>query len=384
MKEYVKEEKAIAGLQRRLEILLMFTRKNQELTTKDIIRKLLRNGDGDDITDRSVSRNLELLEKAGFLEAVMKNEDDDELGEDALGPDPKRESRKNCKWRWPIGLDSRLKVFPKLTIGEIIAFRLVELILKPLLPRESYEAIKPYLTAVQKQCDIQPKWQRINQWEKKVRVIPPAQPLLPPDSPFLEPVREAILEALFRDLQCQIAYQQIWRDAPTEWTIHPLVYLQRGPAFYLLCMINDYTDVRQLALHRMRSAKVLDSESRKPEGFNYHDYIDQEVERNQGMGGSHTPIRLVARFWKKAGLHLQETRLSVDQVIENDEDSESHFWLTATVNDSAQLRWWLLSFGQNVEVFQPEALRAEMAHHAYWMHQRYTKKNSPAASVPED
>jgi predicted DNA-binding transcriptional regulator YafY len=369
------KEDAVATLQRRLDILMMFGYKNQELTTKEITKRLRENGDK--ITDRSVSRNLDLLEKSGLLEVTKIKQDCDDDDDDST-------SKHGCKWRWPIGMDSRLKVIPKFSIGEVIAFRLMELILRPLLPKESYEAIKPYLTAVQKQCDIQPKWQRINQWEKKVRVIPPAQPLLPPDSPFLEPVREAILEALFRDRQCRIAYQQIWRDAPTEWTIHPLVYLQRGPAFYLLCLIEDYTDVRQLALHRMRSAKVLDSESRKPDGFNYRDYIDKEVERNQGMGGSHAPIRLVVRFWKKAGLHLQETRLSTDQVIEDDKDSDAHFWLTATVNDTAQLRWWLLSFGQNVEVFQPEGLRAEMANHAYWMHQRYAKKNAPAASTPED
>ena len=377
MKQKRTNEKAIDTIHRRLDMLMAFTRKNQALTTQEVTKILNQNGDA--IDESLVLRTLKQLEQAGLLEVI---EIDDDRADDHYFD--KKTLTYTGKWRWPVGLDSRLKVFPKLTIGEIIAFRLVELILKPLLPRESYEAIKPYLVAVQKQCDIQPKWQRINQWEKKVRVIPPAQPLLPPDSPFLEPVREAILEALFRDRQCQIVYQQIWRDAPTEWTIHPLVYLQRGPAFYLLCMIEDYTDVRQLALHRMRSAKVLDSESRKPDGFNYHDYIDKEVERNQGMGGSHEPIRLVVRFWKRAGLHLQETRLSTDQVIEDDEDSPSHFWLTATVNDTAQLRWWLLSFGQNVEVFQPEALRAEMANHAYWMHQRYAKNNSPAASAPED
>ena len=206
-----------------------------------------------------------------------------------------------------------------------------------------------------------PGWASVKNWETKVRVVPPAQPLLPPEPPAVltaatagqdwerqqEQIRAAILEALFENRQCAVEYQQLWRDEPARWTIHPLVYLQRGPAFYLLCTIDDYADVRQLALHRMRSAPVLDQKASKPAGFD----VDREVERSQGMGGSGEPLRLVARFWKRAGLHLLETRLAADQVVEDEGDD--HFRLTATVNDTAQLRWWLLSFGSKVEVLEP-------------------------------
>lgn len=366
-------EDAVETLQRRLDILMMFGRKNQEMSLKEIIGRLSRLGHT--LSERSVARNLDLLEQAGLLEAITKKSNDDYDDEtffereDAL-------SRKGCKWRWPVGLDSRIKVFPKLTLGEVIAFRLMDLLLKPLLPRESYDAIQPYLTATRNQSEILPKWDRMREWEKKVRVIPAAQPLLPPQNPAQEAVREAILEALFRDLQCKIRYQQVWRDEPVEWVIHPLVYLQRGPAFYVLCTIDEFTDVRQLALHRMLSAVALESPSKKPVGFD----MDQEVERSQGMGGSNEPIRLVTRFWRKAGSHLMETRLAEDQVIQDDDESDYHFWLTATVNDTAQLRWWLLSFGQHVEVFEPKELRAELANHAYWMHRRYASPKAPPAA----
>ncbi len=126
----------------------------------------------------------------------------------------------------------------------------------------------------------------------------------------------------------------------------------------------------------------LDQKASKPAGFN----VDQEVERCQGMGGSGEPLRLVARFWKRAGLHLLETRLSADQVAEDEGDD--HFRLTATVNDTAQLRWWLLSFGSKVEVLEPQGLREEMANQAYWMNRLYARAsqplNSPNPTVPSD
>ena len=127
----------------------------------------------------------------------------------------------------------------------------------------------------------------------------------------------------------------------------------------------------------MLSARVLDGKASKPVGFN----VDQEVERCQGMGGSGEPLRLVARFWKRAGLHLLETRLAADQVVEDEGDD--HFRLTATVNDTAQLRWWLLSFGSKVEVLEPAGLREEMANNAYWMNRMYARPNPPPDSAPD-
>jgi predicted DNA-binding transcriptional regulator YafY len=266
---------------------------------------------------------------------------------------------------------------------EILAFRLMKKFLKPLLPHSFYQALLPYFDAAQEQLDRMPRWVSLRNWETKVRIIPAAQPLLPPEPPpsintenarhdwqqQQEKIRTAILEALFDNRQCQIEYQQIWRDKPETWILHPLAYLQRGQAFYLLCTINNFTDVRQLALHRMVSATVLDAKANKPDDFN----IDREVERSQGMGGSGEPLQLVARFWKRAGLHLMETRLSTDQTISEDPDNSALLRITATVKDTAQLRWWLLSFGQSVEVLQPDALRAEMATHAYYMYRKYSR-----------
>ncbi len=401
-------EKALKTINRRLNILLMFSRKNQELTTSEITKKLRK--DGDDIDPSLVLRTLKQLEEAGFLHMVIdeekeakakgklkakekwqENKEDEDEDEDEYD----KATHTVGKWRLPPGLDYRIKLFPKFSIGEIIGFRLMELLLKPLLPKESYHALLPYLNAARSQCEIMPKWDTTNTWEKKVRVVPPAQPLLPPEPPPAllatmsrqqwqnnqEAIRHAILEGLFRNQQCEIEYQQLWRDEPAHWTIHPLVYLQRGPAFYLLCMINDFTDVRQLALHRMVSAKVLDDAARKPAAFNV-DWIDREVERSQGMGGSGEPIHLVARFWKYAGSHLMETRLSADQMVGDDDDS--HFRLTATVNDTAQLRWWLLSFGSNVEVLEPEDLRGKMAQHGSWMNRMYSTPKAPPATESGD
>ena len=358
------KEDAITTFNRRLRILAMF-KGSEPLTTQIIFKRL--QGTAEEMDERSVQRVLALLGEGGFLETV--------------NPDAKP-----LQWRWPKG--RKFMTLPRMAEQEILAFRLLERFLEPLLPPDSYDALRPYFEIAQRELDRMPGWASVRNWETKVRVVPPAQPLLPPEPPpeltgatarqdwerQQEQIRAAILEALFENRQCAVEYQQLWRDEPARWTLHPLAYLQRGPAFYLLCTIADYADVRQLAVHRMLSAQVLDQKASKPAGFN----VDQEVERSQGMGGSGEPLRLVARFWKRAGLHLLETRLAADQVAEDEGDD--HFRLTATVNDTAQLRWWLLSFGSKVEVLKPAGLREEMANQAYWMNRLYARASQPLNS----
>ncbi len=361
------KEDAITTFNRRLGILAMF-KGSESLTTQMIFKRL--QGTAEEMDERSVQRALALLSDAGFLEVVNPG-------------------AKPLQWRWPKG--KKFMTLPRLSDQEVLAFRLLELFLKPLLPQESYRALRPYFEAARGELGQMSFWAPVKKWETKVRVIPPAQPLLPPEPPVAlasedaredwrrhqKQVRDAVLTALFENKQCAIDYQQLWRDEPAHWTIHPLVYLQRGPAFYLLCTIDEHTDVRQLAVHRMRSVTVLDRKARTPAGFD----PDREVERCQGMGGSGEPLRLMARFWKRAGLHLLETRLAADQVVQDEGDD--HFRLTATVNDTAQLRWWLLSFGSKVEVLEPAGLREEMANQAYWMNRLYSRPNPPPEGAPD-
>ncbi|HRD68170.1 MAG TPA: transcriptional repressor, partial [Candidatus Competibacter sp.] len=109
-KDDPKGEKALLTLHRRLNMLMMFDRKNKPLTTREIAEKL--NKDGDAIDPSLVLRTLKQLEEAGFLESVDPDESDEDYGDYYLD-DRLLVDKRNKQWRWPMGLDSRLKLFPK-------------------------------------------------------------------------------------------------------------------------------------------------------------------------------------------------------------------------------------------------------------------------------
>jgi predicted DNA-binding transcriptional regulator YafY len=50
--------------------------------------------------------------------------------------------------------------------------------------------------------------------------------------------------------------------------------------------------------------------------------------------------------------------------------------ITATVQETEQLKWWLLSFGERVEVLKPAALRSRIADAPELAIRRYSKTNS--------
>ena len=124
----------------------------------------------------------------------------------------------------------------------------------------------------------------------------------------------------------------------------------RDSVIYLLCIFDSYSDIRQLALHRIKHAEMTEDTAHAPADFNLDAYI-AAGELNVRCG---TDIHLKCRFLKPHGLYLQETPLSTDQTITWED--ETTFTLEATVTWSAALMRWLLGWSADIEVLGPADL----------------------------
>jgi predicted DNA-binding transcriptional regulator YafY len=197
-------------------------------------------------------------------------------------------------------------------------------------------------------------------WPDKVSHIPNGMQLFAPE---LEgETVEALYTALFSELKIEIKYKN--KDGQT---VSPLGIVVRDHVIYLVCTFWGYKNLRHIALHRIQSIKILEEHVQYPEDFNLESYIAE--------GGFQYPqkaglIELELEFTDKAGNHLLETPLSEDQEIS--EIEKNHLRVTATVEDTKELRWWLLGFGQYVEVISPASLRSEMRLKAKQMYLNYS------------
>jgi predicted DNA-binding transcriptional regulator YafY len=123
---------------------------------------------------------------------------------------------------------------------------------------------------------------------------------------------------------------------------------------YLVATASEYTDVRNFAVSRMSEAVLLKEAVRKPEGYSLDKYIrDGAMEFGNGE-----KLRLVAIIESWLAAILAETPLGCDQQLTDDEEGVR---LIVTVNDTPQLRWWILSFGDTITVMEPAELRKEIS-----------------------
>jgi predicted DNA-binding transcriptional regulator YafY len=251
-------------------------------------------------------------------------------------------------WSW--APEAALLDIPGMDPNTALTFVLVERFLAPLLPRHTFGRIQPYLTQAQRILDALPT-NALGRWPSRVRVVHRGPPLRLPE------ITEAILEAVTRGLldgrRLDVAYRSREKDEIVRGELNPLGLVCKGGIAYLVCTFWDYTDIRQVVLHRMQHAEVLEVSASVPEGFDLDRYI-HEGEFSYPVG---EPIRLEAVFSHGADFHLHDTPLSVDQVIE--ELDHEHGLVRATVENTAELRWWLLGFGELVEVLSPADLREE-------------------------
>jgi hypothetical protein len=243
---------------------------------------------------------------------------------------------------------------PGMDAPTALAFRLAQEYATPLLPRTTLRHLAGHFRRAEELLAGH-RSSRFGLWPEKVCAITRGPALLPPVVP--SGVQAAVEQALLDDRQLQIAYRAKDAKDAKRYVVHPCGLVFRDGMMYLIGTVNEYSDLRHLALHRMTAAQVLDAPARRPKGFSLRRYICEEQFFAYPLQG--TVIRLDALFEEKAAIHLGERPLARDQRLTGQRDGRTR--LQATVKDTMELRWWLLGFGDKVEVLAPKTLRDEFA-----------------------
>ena len=260
-------------------------------------------------------------------------------------------------WSWAKG--ARQEFTPRLNASQCVALLLAREHLKALLPKALLQELVPLFDSAVQEVAAS-GWKH---WHRATAVLQTSLALLPPTlgAGVLEDVQAALAKG-----RCLSArYKAKGSTTAKPAVIHPLGLLIRGPVQYLVGTMFDYTDILRLPLHRLSHTEVLPTPRKKPAGFDFRKYSVEAARYNpQGI------IQLVARFDVDAAAHLEETPLSYDQVmrlIDNGARVEVH----ATIEFDETLKWWLLAFGDMVEVVKPTTLRKEFAERAKHSAYRY-------------
>jgi predicted DNA-binding transcriptional regulator YafY len=259
---------------------------------------------------------------------------------------------KEYGWYWQ--KQAERVVFPAMDGYTALSFRLMELYTKDLLPPVVRRHVQGYFTRAGSVLAMNAE-SALTRWQNLVRVVTRDVHRIPPR--VSDDVATAVYGALLEGKRLKVVYQpaDITQPRKPSYELNPLGLVLVNQVYYLVATAWDYDDVRQYALHRMRSAEKLATRAIPLDGFNLDEYLAAgEFE----IPLSEKPMRVKLRMQAFLARQVEEVPIAKDQQAKV--DGPDWKLITATVNDTLQLRWWILSLGNEIEVMAPKRLRKEI------------------------
>jgi len=253
-------------------------------------------------------------------------------------------------WRWVKGADLDL---PGLTLAEAVSLRVIEDTVRPLLPAAMLDVLDTRFRLANTKLASLAKQSPAARWADKVRATSPTLPLRP--AVIASGVLEALQEALMHDEQVEAEYRSLEADKAKTLRLNPLGLVSRGPSLYLIASSESHDEPHMYAVHRFSQVCRTQTTTKRPKSFD----LDAHIAEGRFQFGNGKMLKLKALVLPWLARILEETPLAEDQKIPPVEGEED-LRLTATVADSWQLRWWVLSLGDGIEVLGPAGLRKDI------------------------
>jgi len=247
-------------------------------------------------------------------------------------------------WFWM--KDARQVLLPHMSGSMAATLLMARDYLKPMLPGSVLGELNPFFDHASSVLDDTP----LKGWNSKVRILDRGPMLIPPK--VSEHVRHVAYQALLDERQIHAGYRARSKEAHKAYVLNPLSLVLKGGVFYLVATFEGYDDLRQLALHRMNKATLLETPIVKPHNYSLKRYIEDDSGFSYPL--SPEKIKLELLFEPDVAYHLTETKLSADQTV--DVRKDGRMVVKATVADSDELRWWVRAFGGDVKVVKPKGL----------------------------
>jgi len=168
---------------------------------------------------------------------------------------------------------------------------------------------------------------------------------------------DRISQAVSHAKTTQLRYYSASRNTTTRREVDPYRLWYAAGGLYLIAHCHLRKDVRMFAVERILSVSLTDHPYQMPLGFNVEEYVQDAL---MVMRGRRIEVELLfskpAAAWVKDRLWhpSQETQVLKD----------SRLKMTLKVADTAELVGWILSFGSQVRVVRPDALREKVKEEA--------------------
>lgn len=169
-------------------------------------------------------------------------------------------------------------------------------------------------------------------------------------------------EAVAQQRAVIMEYYVASRDEVTRRTVDPLGLVYYSDHWNLIAFDHLRKDIRNFRLDEIRWMRVLSETFKRPEGFDLSKHLEER-------GTSLQNVRVVVRFsaaayrWARNGIPAK-----VEEERERDGETEVTFYF----ENLDYVARWLLRYGTQAEVVEPDTLRDKMREQAEALAARYS------------
>ncbi len=169
-------------------------------------------------------------------------------------------------------------------------------------------------------------------------------------------VVETLARAWAERRRVRIWYRSAGSETTSERELDPYFFEPSAIGYSCYCMGYDYLrgDLRTFKLERIERAELLPIRYEIPDDFDPYPYLS----RSWGIMGGDDDEEVKLRFSSVVAYRVRESIWHPSQSIEDLPDGGCLF--TVRIAHPLEMKWWIRSWGPEVEVLAPAGLREEM------------------------
>ena len=283
------------------------------------------------VTTRTIRRDLQALEEAGFPLYDDKSHDDG-------------------RTRWKVNGQAFKGLAAGLTVSELCALYFSRTLLESLSGtpfRDEVESAFEKLASV-----LTPHMRQFLDQLPRV-IATKADPTRRKDDPRQQQIIARALDATLHARQAQLTYHSKSSDRTKTYLIHPyrLAYAQGG--LYLLAYVPEYSEVRTFAVERVQELSLLEDR------FTAIEELPHEAFPHSLGVHSGPPEPVEIEFQPAVVDYVRAREWHPSQQLRSTETGEVVMSLNVCLDRA--LRSWILSFGPFARVVAPASLAREIA-----------------------
>ena len=168
-----------------------------------------------------------------------------------------------------------------------------------------------------------------------------------------EEIIEMITDAMLKRLSCSVKYNSFYDQTVKDLEIDPLHFFERDGGLYCFVRQSTSGDIVTLAVERIEELSVTDKTFEYPQGFTPEDLLESSFDIT-----IEPPIEFKIWFSANQTRYIKQRIWSKTQKLEDQEDGS--VILSMTTSGMRDVKRWVLSYGADAKVLEPEDLRKEI------------------------